>query len=360
MPGMTDRDHFAAAAYDEAAARLLYERDSANDELSLLRRAVRQLLDGVNERHPEKPPREWVCNDMALLDRLVPPNHDAAPAAIAGTPGTGDTQSFDAYRRFVGEVMNWISEATSAADWSSDGGRKIMADACSRCWDAFDRIAPTDHGASPEAIAESDEDRADKAATSHRRDGTGDTPKPINDCVSDRSKPINGPDPDSRVWETPVHTPAPHATPSVGSVPRECTEPVAWGVASHFRVLATSISRMDAVDMQSEHECDTEVVPLYRHPPVTEPMPTEKRAEVCAGPPAWAAIRENGQPLWLSYDRSGAEGMVNGMAEVVPLYRSPTLTDAEREAIAGAIESEHGRGAWQWADALHGLLERLK
>ena len=350
MPGMTDRDHFAAAALTGLLSQCAAEdREAAETAAAAMRYAD------------------------AMLRERAKTNHDAAPAAIVPEPeppaarrrpagGTGDTQSFDAYAMFAGSVMNWISEATSAyaASCSSDGGRKIMADACSRCWDAFDRIAPTDHGASPEAIAESDEDRADKAATSHRRDGTGDTPKPINDCVSDRSKPINGPDPDSRVWETPVHTPAPHATPSVGSVPRECTEPVAWGVASHFRVLATSISRMDAVDMQSEHECDTEVVPLYRHPPVTEPMPTEKRAEVCAGPLAWAAIRENGQPLWLSYDRSGAEGMVNGMAEVVPLYRSPTLTDAEREAIAGAIESEHGRGAWQWADALHGLLERLK
>ena len=34
------------------------------------------------------------------------------------------------------------------------------------------------------------------------------------------------------------------------------------------------------------------------------------------------------------------------------------LTDAEREAIAGAIEAEHGRGAWQWADTLRTLLER--
>ena len=36
-----------------------------------------------------------------------------------------------------------------------------------------------------------------------------------------------------------------------------------------------------------------------------------------------------------------------------------TLTDAEREAIAGAIASEHGRGAFAWAATLRGLLERL-
>ena len=128
----------------------------------------------------------------------------------------------------------------------------------------------------------------------------------------------------------------------------------------------------DAVDIQSDYAYHTEAIPLYRKPPVTEPMPKEKRAEVCAGPLAWAAIRENGQPLWLSYDRSGAEGMVNGMAEVVPLYRQPTLTDAEREAVEeaadtadvaaeyfafrdaarSAVESRH-------AATLRGLLERL-
>lgn len=35
-----------------------------------------------------------------------------------------------------------------------------------------------------------------------------------------------------------------------------------------------------------------------------------------------------------------------------------TLSDAEREAVEGAIASEHQRGAWQWAAVLRGLLER--
>jgi hypothetical protein len=47
-------------------------------------------------------------------------------------------------------------------------------------------------------------------------------------------------------------------------------EPVAWGVAAGGGVLATSISRIDAVDMQSDYECDTEVVPLYRSPTLTD------------------------------------------------------------------------------------------
>ena len=172
--------------------------------------------------------------------------------------------------------MNWISEATSAyaSACSSDGGRKIMAQACSQCWDAFDRIAyPTDHGASPEARASvesvapqptthGDSDRTDKAAP-RPSEGTGDTPKPISGCVSDRPTPITGPDPDSRVWGT--HTPATHATPPQGSEPREGTEPVAWGVEQpngEFAVLAFNRQRAEDYATASDR-----VVPLYRHPP---------------------------------------------------------------------------------------------
>ena len=339
MPGMTDRDHFAAAALTGLLSQCAAEdREAAETAAAAMRYAD------------------------AMLRERAKTNHDAAPAAIVPEPepsaarrrpagGTGDTreslsgslpadlgdgvspsendknlhhtQEIAAYARFAGSVMKWIDAATDDFFKEDKDGSAIVG-AWWRCRDAYDRIVfPTIHGAAPAVTASvesvapqptthGDSDRTDNAAP-RPSDGTGDT-----------------------------------------------QEPVAWGVANGSRVLATSISRMDAVDMQSDYACDTEIVPLYRSPPVTKPMPKEKRAEVSAGPLAWAAIRENGQPLWLSYDRSGAEGMVNGMAEVVPLYRSPTLTDAEREAIAGAIESEHGRGAWQWADALHGLLERLK
>ena len=42
-------------------------------QIAIMRFAVRQLLDGVNERYPDKHPREWTCPHMAALDRLVPP-----------------------------------------------------------------------------------------------------------------------------------------------------------------------------------------------------------------------------------------------------------------------------------------------
>ena len=79
-------------------------------------------------------------------------------------------------------------------------------------------------------------------------------------------------------------------------------------------------------------------------------------------PVAWAAVGRNGVPMWLAYHRQDAEGAVVGIAEVVPLYRSPTLTDEEREAIAwcvGMAETTATECDEELA-ALRGLLERTK
>jgi len=95
----------------------------------------------------------------------------------------------------------------------------------------------TNHDAAPAAIAT--EPEPEPAARRRPAGGTGDTP----------------------VTQT---------TPGDGSLTREGTEPVAWGVAGLGRILATSISRNDAVDMQSDHACVTEVVPLYRSPTLTD------------------------------------------------------------------------------------------
>ena len=232
MPGMTDRDHFAAAALTGLLASREWPIDS--DEAAHYCYRVADAMLRERERT----------------------NHDAAPAARASVESVA-----------------------------------------------------------PQPTTRGDSDRTDKAAP-RPSEGTGDTPKPISGCVSDRPTPITGPDPDSRVWET--HTPATHATPGEGSEQRECTEPVAWGVASHFRVLATSISRMDAVDMQSDYACDTEIVPLYRHPPCQ-----------------------------------------------VLSRKNLTLTDAERKAVRTAADAYAVRGSADGRESvnaatLRGLLERLR
>jgi hypothetical protein len=73
--------------------------------------------------------------------------------------------------------------------------------------------------------------------------------------------------------------------------------------------------------------------------------------------------------MWLAYHRQDAERAVVGMAEVVPLYRSPTLTDEERGVL-----SRLGSDTREWdkysngrpwfvtvkdAAIIRGILERL-
>lgn len=82
-------------------------------------------------------------------------------------------------------------------------------------------------------------------------------------------------------------------------------------------------------------------------------------------PVAWAAVGKNGVPMLLAYHRHDAEGAVVGMAEVVPLYRAPTLTDEEREAIAWAINKtaqwyDDADGGPMKREAMRGLLRRRR
>ena len=83
-------------------------------------------------------------------------------------------------------------------------------------------------------------------------------------------------------------------------------------------------------------------------------------------PVAWSVELSNGNSYDVANCRLEAENIAKGLlfnegwtATVVPLYRSPTLTDAEREAVGAAIG---------WCDdsdvktlaTLRGLLERTK
>lgn len=139
------RDAGGTLGYDDESARMLYERDHAKEELSLLQYSVRQLLDGINERHPEKNPREWTCQDLALLDRLVPPNHDAAPAVRAsetprgGDPGTGNlpvTEPLKEKRSRVsyGQPVAW-GVLRVGGGWMSIANSAGEAEASRLAWD---------------------------------------------------------------------------------------------------------------------------------------------------------------------------------------------------------------------------------
>jgi hypothetical protein len=96
-------------------------------------------------------------------------------------------------------------------------------------------------------------------------------------------------------------TPVSHATHREGTERREGTEPVAWAVCTPG---------------------DGDWSPCFFHEP---------HAQRCAS-------------------------AIFGSKNIVPLYRKPTLTDAEREAVeyfSCVVDSKH-------AAALHGLLQRLR
>jgi len=91
-------------------------------------------------------------------------------------------------------------------------------------------------------------------------------------------------------------------------------------------------------------------------------------------PVAWAVVLADGQRIYDVYgieeEAKAIDEAVTGNHGIVPLYRSPTLTGEDREAIAYGVllcEATAGcandrptiDGASRAADVLRGLLERL-
>jgi len=141
----------------------------------------------------------------------------------------------------------------------------------------------------------------------------------------------------------------------------------------------------DAIDeaLEIAAECNGEVVPLYRTPQTTA-TPGEGSVPEAYGKPDGRRIKTDMQrePVaWLSVAADGSESsavyLLKEQADaavrdwgwfVVPLYRSPTLTDEEQEAIESAIDSLSGvvnfgipaLSPESAVSRLRSLLERLK
>ena len=77
-------------------------------------------------------------------------------------------------------------------------------------------------------------------------------------------------------------------------------------------------------------------------------------------PAAW--LVDGGEYQYVSLFRESADAAAGEEGgTVTPLYRSPTLTDAEREAVTrGAELADHSGEHSTTAAALRGLLKRLK
>ncbi len=84
-------------------------------------------------------------------------------------------------------------------------------------------------------------------------------------------------------------------------------------------------------------------------------------------PCAWAVVLADGQRIYDVYgieeEAKAIDEAVTGNHGIVPLYRSPTLTDEEREALAEAIgaynDNDDDEECAKIAATLHGLLKRL-
>jgi hypothetical protein len=94
-------------------------------------------------------------------------------------------------------------------------------------------------------------------------------------------------------------------------------------------------------------------------------------------PIAWAVLLADGDRIYDVYaieeEAKAIDEVVTGNHGIIPLYRSPTLADAEREAISrvydllcdrarelqSATRLDEARPLIQWAKTLQGLWERL-
>ena len=89
-------------------------------------------------------------------------------------------------------------------------------------------------------------------------------------------------------------------------------------------------------------------------------MPPASAGSVAGEPVAWAVLLADGERIYDVYDfeeeAKAIDEAVTGNHGVVPLYRSPKLTDAEREAVAYYLSTG---GPYGVAATLRGLLERL-
>ncbi len=88
----------------------------------------------------------------------------------------------------------------------------------------------------------------------------------------------------------------------------------------------------------------------------------EKRgvSDTKRGPVAWAVVYPTGDAGVLCFFRRDAEDIATASDRVVPLYRSPTLTDEEREAIAWCLSLPVLDRDIVRMMPLRSLLERLK
>lgn len=219
-----------------------------------------------------------------------------------------------------------------------------------------------------------------------------DTTPQRNGALSD------GPDPDSRVWETP-RTPPPQATPQQGSVPgergfrqsRNAKEPTGDATGEPggkpegtvragntwsplFNPKPGEILPKAVVGFEYDEYLREYVAKMGDGKTAWKDLPKMSALMACDSrtenePVAWAVMERDGFGIECTFtDRDEAAEWCDSRQQIVPFYRSPTITDDEREAVGRAVDwldrwqATHGYHSSESGDlaTLRGLLERLK
>jgi hypothetical protein len=78
-------------------------------------------------------------------------------------------------------------------------------------------------------------------------------------------------------------------------------------------------------------------------------------------PLAWVVLRPDGVMHSAHHSEAWAKSIASEGQDVVAVYVAPpvSLTASEQQAISAAISALHEKGAWQWAETLRGVHERL-
>jgi hypothetical protein len=167
-----------------------------------------------------------------------------------------------------------------------------------------------------------------------------------------------------------------HVADSLEAIARgevDSPQPFAAAYAVYLHGEYDSSYGPDSIDeaLEIAAECSGEVVPLYRTPQshatpgegsVRRNGSVESRETVQQEPVAWAILHQDHQYVSLLREHAQAHQVYTD-AEIVPLYRSPTLTDEERfvlREVRDIYADEDDVKCNEIAAVIDGLLERTK
>lgn len=377
---MTDRDTFAAAALTGLLAQ---GDDGSFSEESYARAAYRWADAILRERDESKPPEPCAWKDGVPVAWYKKTNHDAAPAARAEDVlkeptviATGEPGGVPEGKIRTGKQPAPPSVETDGFSSGSRTGPIIQPP---------ERESPRrERGESSlRDVARPDTKGKVAGGPEHH---ISDRSQPVKDCVSDRSKPIND-DRLSALEELSAMDQELELKHGITDNPlikaQRNKESAGAGITDagpRLRQMNDVLEENERLQGQlawTERERDSLRVSINNLRDYVSELNAELFAASAAKtdttqprngaldePVAWANFYPDEE--FVDFDRDYVE-QCSDEGEVVPLYShpQPTLTDEEREAIAGAIDVLEQEDQWHAVGearikTLRKLLERLR